>query len=259
MTTDNTILFDKIVFGPLKSRRLGLSLGINLLPTESKFCNFNCIYCECGWTPQHAKVKFNPAKEIHRELEAAMLRLKKEGITPDTITFAGNGEPTLHPEFDKIMDETIVLRNVHFPNAKIAVLTNATMLNIKKVVEALKLADLRILKLDAGTDELFYKIDQPVTKRSLRWIVDHLHCFKGDLIVQTMFLKGEVNGVYLDNTSEEELKEWLKLIGEIHPETVMLYSLDRASPATHLEKIPFEKLKEIALRVEKLGIKTIVT
>lgn len=259
MISTKTILFDKTIFGPVQSRRLGISLGINLLPTDSKLCNFNCIYCECGWTLKHAKAKFHTSSEIKNELEEVLIRLQKENFSLDTITFAGNGEPTIHPDFDKIMDNTILLRDLYFPNTKIAVLTNATLLNNQRIVEALKRADLRILKLDAGTENFFQKINQPVAKRSLRWIVDHLHYFKNNLIIQTMFVKGEYNGVQIDNTTDKEVNEWLKLIQEINPKIVMLYSLDRATPVKMLRRIPLEKLKEIAMNVNKIGIKTIVS
>ena len=259
MISTGTILFDKIIFGPVKSRRLGISLGINLLPTDSKLCNFNCIYCECGWTLKPAKLKFHPNSEIKSELEEALIRLKKENISPDTITFAGNGEPTMHPEFHKIMDDTILLREIYFPNTKIAVLTNAVLLNNQRIVDALKRADLCILKLDAGTEEMFQKINQPVARRSLRWIIDHLHYFKGNLTIQTLFLKGQYNGVHIDNSTDKEVSEWLKLIREIRPQTVMLYSLDRPTPAQKLEKISNERLKEIAMNVNNMGINTIVS
>lgn len=261
LTSSDTILFDKVIFGPVKSRRLGVSLGINLLPTDSKLCNFNCIYCECGWSnlKYAPKVKFHSRRDVEKNLKEALICLKDNSISIDTITFAGNGEPTMHPEFHKIMEDTILLRNSYFPDTKIAVLTNAVMLNLSKIVNALKRADLRILKLDAGTEEMFQKINQPVARRSLRWIVDHLHYFKGNLIVQTLFLKGEHNGIHIDNTTDKEVNEWLKLIQEIHPGTVMLYSLDRTTPAKNLEKIPAEKLKEIAMSVNNMGINTIVS
>lgn len=259
--SSNTILFDQVIFGPVRSRRLGVSLGINLLPNHSKLCNFNCIYCECGWTrlKQVPKGKFHSRSEVKNNLEEALIRLKAKNILLDTITFAGNGEPTMHPEFDRIMSDTIALKGIYFPDVKIAVLTNAAMLNNSKIVDALKRADLRILKLDAGTEELFQKINQPLARRSLRWIVDHLHYFKGNLMVQTLFLKGKYDNVYIDNTTQDEVSAWLKLIEEIHPETVMLYSLDRATPAIQLEKIPVEKLNEIAVKVNNLGINTMVS
>jgi wyosine [tRNA(Phe)-imidazoG37] synthetase (radical SAM superfamily) len=256
-----TFLFDKVIFGPVKSRRLGVSLGINLLPIDSKLCNFNCIYCECGWNKikNRIKIPFLSANDIQSELENSLIQLQLRGITPDVITFAGNGEPTIHPEFHGIIDNTIILRNKYFPNAKVAVLTNATMLNKKNVVDALKKADLRILKLDAGTEEIFQNINQPNSHRSLQWIVDHLQYFNGDLIIQTMFLKGEHNGISIDNTTEANINAWLKLLKTIGPKQVMLYSIDRASAAKKLEKIPQEKLYEIAKRVNELGIGTTVS
>lgn len=255
-----TFLFDKIIFGPVKSRRLGLSLGVNLLPVNVKLCNFNCIYCECGWSGvrQTSPSKFIPADEVKEALMLALTELAEKNIVPDTITFAGNGEPTMHPDFSKIVKDTIKLRNKFFPASKIAVLTNATMLNKKSVVDALKKVDLRILKLDAGTEEMFNKLNIPNSRRTLRWVVNHLKYFKGDLIVQTMFLKGTSGGVYIDNTTDENVKAWLNLLQEIMPKQVMLYSIDRETAEKGLEKISEEKLNEIAAKVNELGIKTAV-
>ncbi|MCK6649429.1 MAG: radical SAM protein, partial [Bacteroidia bacterium] len=176
-----TKLFDSIIFGPIKSRRLGVSLGINLLPIDSKLCNFDCIYCECGWTDlkNAPKFQFNDRFEIKKALENKLIELVQQRIILDSITFAGNGEPTLHPEFDLIIDDTIELRNKYFPDALISVLSNSLMLNNNKVVAALKKIDKRILKLDAGTEELFQLIDQPLNKRTLEWVVYHLNQFNG--------------------------------------------------------------------------------
>lgn len=260
MKTD-TFLFDKIIFGPIKSRRLGLSLGINLLPTDSKLCNFNCIYCECGWTglKGESAQAFHSRNDVKRNLDEKLMELKSKNITPDAITFAGNGEPSMHPKFSEIIDDTIELRNKYFPKSKIVVLTNATMLNRKHVVEALKKADLRILKLDAGTEELFEQINQPHSHKGLNFIVEHLQHFNGDLTVQTMFLKGMVNGVRIDSTSDVNVNAWLELLKKIKPKQVMLYSIDRATAGKGLEKISTEKLKEIEMRVKELGIETLVS
>ncbi len=256
-----TFLFDKIVFGPIKSRRLGLSLGINLLPLDSKLCNYNCIYCECGWTGIKGKSAqaFNSRKDVKNDLEEALIELKSKNITPDAITFAGNGEPTMHPHFSEIIDDTIELRNKHFPGTKIVVLTNATMLNRKPVLEALKKADLRILKLDAGTEELYQKINQPHSKKGLSYAVEQLQHFDGDLTVQSMFLKGMSDGVFIDNTTDENVNAWLELIKKIKPKQVMLYSINRATAGQGLEAISNEKLKEIELKVKELGIETMVS
>lgn len=259
MTT--TFLFDKIIFGPVKSRRLGLSLGINLLPNDSKLCNFNCIYCECGWTgiKGSSGQAFHSRNEVRQALEEALKQLKIQNISPDAITFAGNGEPTMHPEFSIIIDDTIEIKNKYFQGTKVAVLTNATMLNRKNVVDALKRVDLRILKLDAGTEELFEKINQPHSRRTLSWIADHLEYFHGNLIVQSMFLKGEHNGFTIDNTTDANVEQWLRLLEKIKPQQVMLYAIDRATPEKGLEKIPVEKLEQIAMRVRELGIETMVS
>lgn len=263
LTTKETFLFDKIIFGPVQSRRFGVSLGINLLPVHSKLCNFDCVYCECGRNNgrvnRSAPNAFNSRLDVKKSLEAALIDLKLKNISPDAITFAGNGEPTMHPEFAEIVDDTIELRNKHFPNAKVIVLTNATMLNRKEVVDALKKADGRILKLDAGSEELFKAINQPHSKRSLNWIVDHLHYFKGDLTIQSMFLKGLCKGVMIDNSSDENVAAWLELLKIIKPNFVMIYSIDRATAEKGLEKIPTERLNEIAAKVNELGINTMVS
>lgn len=253
-----TFLFKEIIFGPIKSRRLGDSLGINLLPTESKLCNFDCIYCECGWTDlKHIpKTKFHPAKAVLENLEIVLLDLKCKKGNLDHITFAGNGEPTMHPEFHAIVDGTIVLRNKYFPKCNVAVLSNAAMLGSKNVILALNKVDTRILKLDAGTEETFQKINKPIANRNLAWIVDHLVEFKGKLTIQTMFLRGSYNGIHIDNTTDKEVEAWMSIILKIKPELVMLYSLDRATPAKGLEKITKKELDLIAQKLNGLNIKT---
>lgn len=261
MEATQTILFDKIIFGPVKSRRLGVSLGINLLPTDSKLCNFNCIYCECGWTNLKGvnKKPFHTCSEARKNLEDALIRLKSENIIPDTITFAGNGEPTMHPDFLHIVNDVLYLRDNYFPSTKVAVLTNGVMLNKPMVVSALKKIDLPILKLDAGTEEIFQLINRPIARRTLGWVVNHIQYLKGKIIIQTMFVKGKCNGKKIDNTTDKEIERWLLLLKEINPESVMIYSLDRPTPERTLEKITEKKLLEIALKVGELGIEVTVT
>lgn len=205
------------------------------------------------------KKHFHPRLEIGRILETAIEELKEKNIVPDTITFAGNGEPTMHPEFAGIIDDTIYIRNKLLPRTRIAVLTNAVMLNKTEVVSALKKADMRILKLDAGTEQMFQKINQPMARRSLRWIVEHLKYFNNDLIIQTLFVRGNCNGKFVDNTTEEEVNAWLALIKEINPKKVMIYSIDRIPAQQGLEKIPLEKLNEIAAKVTELGVNAMVS
>ncbi|MEW6467678.1 MAG: radical SAM protein [Bacteroidota bacterium] len=260
IATKETILFDEIVFGPIKSRRLGLSLGINLLPASSKRCNFNCIYCECGATSlRSAEKRFHPAPVVLGKLDERLAQLKRDNVPVDTITFAGNGEPTMHPQFLRIVENTLYLRDIYFPGAKVAVLTNATMLNRQEVVKALNKADLRILKLDAGTEEMFQRINKPLVRRSLRWVVDHLHYFRNDLIIQSMFVKGHCGGEWIDNTTEAEVAAWLQLLNEIRPRQVMIYSLDRGTAESGLEGIPRHELEKIAGRVIALGINATVS
>jgi len=247
----STFLFDQTIFGPVISRRLGVSLGINLLPNDTKLCSFDCIYCECGWNPDRKRnpVVLPKRKEVLSLLRQKLMEMKGSKL-PDVITFAGNGEPTMHPEFGAIVNDTILLRNELSPNSKIAVLSNATMLHIKMVVEALKKVDDNILKLDGGLTDTIMLLNQPVGKFSLSGLVKNLKKFDGKLIIQTMFLKGSFNGIQFDNTSEEELVSWINLLTEISPQMVMIYSIARDTPADNLVGIELEQLELIRKRVE---------
>lgn len=252
-----TFLFNEIIFGPIKSRRLGVSLGINLLPTDYKFCTFNCVYCECGWTLKaDKKIQLPSREEVKTELEKVLKDYAENNREINSITFAGNGEPTIHPKFAEVIDDTIELRDKWMPEAKISVLSNASQLNKAKVINALKKIDRNILKLDAGTEETYKKINQAKAHLTFDKIVDYLKSFDGNLIIQTLFLRGAHDGQSIDNTTEEEVKSWLELLKEIKPQSVMLYPIDRDTPADDLEKIEKEKLSEIAERVENLGIST---
>lgn len=251
-------LFHDIIFGPVKSRRLGSSLGINLLPLARKFCSFNCIYCECGWSPEESSVKESLPKreDIARLLEEKLQELKENDMPPDNITFAGNGEPTIHPEFALIVKDTIALRDKYFPDAFTTVLSNSSMIHKKDIFEALKLVDQNILKLDAGTQEQFERINLPPSYLSLESLVGILSKFNGDVIIQTLFLRGTYNDQIIDNTSEEEVSLWLEHLKKIKPRLVMMYPIDRKTPAKDLKKISSEEMHKIAERVHQLGIKT---
>jgi len=251
------ILFDQIVFGPIKSRRFGISLGINLLPLQGKFCTFNCVYCECGLNEDHKKEKqvLFTAAEINASLQSRFEALKTGGLDPDNITFAGNGEPTMHPEFETIVENTIRLRNEFFPNAKITVLSNATRLDRENVKRALLRIDNNVLKLDAGTNATFQAINRPTFPITLEKILIDLKSFKENLTIQTMLIRGDVEGKIVDNTTEEELTLWLKHIREINPKLVMLYPIDRQTPYRTLEKVPEVEFQALAKRIEELGIK----
>jgi wyosine [tRNA(Phe)-imidazoG37] synthetase (radical SAM superfamily) len=209
-----TFLFDQIIFGPIKSRRLGVSLGINLLPTDSKVCSFNCIYCECGWNPKkRAKSASLPTRSaVKTGLEEKLQLMNLEQALPDVITFAGNGEPTLHPDFEQIINDTIELRDKLAPKARIAVLSNATMLHKPSVRNALLKVEDNIQKLDSAFEETVRLLDCPSSNFSLEKVVENLKAFHGKVIIQTMFLKGLYNGVPIDNSTNAELNAWLDLI-----------------------------------------------
>lgn len=257
-----TFLFDRIIFGPVKSRRLGVSLGINLLPSTRKLCNFNCIYCECGWTPDGGQEKgaLPERDEIYRALEHKLTVMKEKDQKPDVITFAGNGEPTLHPGFPEIIDDCIKLRNKYFPEARIAVLSNSTTISKPRIKEALLKVDQNILKLDSGFDLTVRVHNQPRVNIKVADLIDNLRDLKGQLIIQTLFLKGEYNGITIDNTTPEELESWLKALEMIKPHEVMIYTISRDTPEDgNLAKVPVAELKRIAGMVNKLGIKTSVS
>ena len=250
-----TSLYDNIIFGPIRSRRLGLSLGVNLLPIESKLCSFDCIYCECGWNDEHpGKRRFNAREDVRNMLEETLQKMVADGTPPDVITFAGNGEPTMHPDFENIITDTIALRDKHCPAAKVSVLSNATQIHREDVRRALLRVDNNILKLDSAFDETVQLVNKPQGAYTVARTVELLKAFEGNLILQTMFLRGEYLGKRVDNTTEEEVAAWLKLVAEIKPKQVMVYSLDRDTPCQTLEKVEKEELREIAARVEALGI-----
>ena len=255
----STFLFDKIVFGPIKSRRLGVSLGINLLPVNAKVCSFDCIYCECGLLNKGQTGKLPTREEVKTALSQKLSEMKSDGVEPDVITFAGNGEPTLHPDFDKIIDDTIALRDFYFPKAKISVLSNATMIDNPNVFEALNKVDNNLLKLDSGIEATMQLIDNPPNKNNtVAKIVALLKKFNGNFILQTMFLRGNVNGIPIDNTTDEELNAWIKAIKEVNPKQIMIYSLDRETPFRTLQKVEREELDRIAERVRKEGFEVLV-
>jgi wyosine [tRNA(Phe)-imidazoG37] synthetase (radical SAM superfamily) len=257
-----TFLFDKIIFGPVKSRRLGVSLGINLLPNRKKVCNFNCIYCECGWSQSiESEGGYLPSRnEVYEALASRLQEMKVKNQRPDVITFAGNGEPTLHPDFSGIIDDSIKLRNNFFPEAKIAVLSNSTTIANSRVKEALLKVDMNILKLDSAFDLTVSIHNQPRVNIKVEELIENLKKFNGRLIIQTLFLRGSFNGKTIDNTTPEEINAWLEALAKVKPEEVMIYTISRDTPeGGKLNKVPSGELREIAEKVEKLGIKTRVS
>ncbi len=240
-----TFLFDKIIFGPVFSRRLGQSLGLNLLPTGNKICTFNCIYCECGWTESN-KGNFVSVSDFTAALTDKLERMNEHGETADALTFAGNGEPTLHPEFDKITDITIELRNKYMPGSDIAVLSNSTTLHRKQVLDSLLKIEKNIMKLDTGSDEMFIKVNQPSQSLNLDSIVQNLKKFNGNLIIQTLLLRGSYKGSQIDNTTISELSLLGNHLRSINPHTLMLYSVARGTPVETLEAISHDELQHAA-------------
>ncbi len=257
----STFLFDKIIFGPVRSRRLGISLGVNLLPVDTKVCSFDCIYCECGWTPRKREKKavLPTRQQVKEKMQEKLQEMKVANESPDVITFAGNGEPTLHPDFSEIIDDTIELRNQFAPKARIAVLSNATMIHKTDVVNALLKVDDNIQKLDSAFVETIEKIDCPMGPFNVTDTVERLKAFNGQVIIQTLFVRGEFKNERVDNTTEEEISAWLKLLRKIKPRQVMIYTIDRDTPTEGLERIPVVELEGIAKKIRNLGFKVQVS
>lgn len=257
----STFLFDKIIFGPIHSRRLGVSLGVNLLPADGKLCSFNCIYCECGLNEERrTRSKMPTREEVKKALEEKLIQMREAEECPDVITFAGNGEPTMHPAFGGIIDDTIELRNRYCPKAKIAVLSNSTMLDKPEVFGALNKIEDNILKLDSVLDSRIRQLNAPNSPSfTFERLLEQLKRFQGNLIIQTMFLRGEHNGESVDNTTEEEINGWLEALKEIRPKQVMIYTIDRETPIHSLRKVSKEDLEEIAERARALGFNVSVS
>ena len=249
-----TSLYDNIIFGPVRSRRLGLSLGVNLLPVESKLCNFDCIYCECGWNEDHVgRRRFNSREDVRDMLRDTLQAMVAKGELPDVITFAGNGEPTMHPDFEPIIEDTIALRDQICPQAKVSVLSNATQIHREDVRRALLKVDNNILKLDSAFDSTVQLINNPQGSYSVARTVELMKLFEGKMILQTMFLRGEYLSKRVDNTTAEEVDAWLDIVAQIKPRQVMIYSLDRDTPCQTLEKVGREELLQIAAKLQARG------
>lgn len=256
MGKDQTIIFHSTIFGPIHSRRLGVSLGVNLMPADGKVCSFDCIYCEAGYNSQGAGEAGLPSREkVREDLERKLSEMRSKGDSLDVITFSGNGEPTLHPEFAGVIDDTLALRDRYYPEAKVSVLTNSTRIFDPAVAEALKKVDNNILKLDSAIDPTMRLIDVPASKEfTVERVVEALKQFKGTGIIQTMLLRGEHNGKRVDNTTPEEIDALITAYKEIEPREVMLYSLDRSTPEERLVRVEKEEIERIARQVREAGI-----
>jgi len=239
-------IFTTHIVGPIHSRRLRVSLGVNILPDNGKICSFNCVYCECGWNEDHRGGKFVDADEVMQQLEEKLKQMHSTGDPLDVITFAGNGEPTLHPDFARIIDRTLSLRNQYYPAVKVSVLSNGTRMTVPAVKEALMRVDNNILKLDGAFDETVRLIDQPADSHyNVRSVVEGMKGYQGELIVQTMFVKGEHNGQHFDNTTPEEVAAWIDLMREVKPRQIMVYSLDRPTPEHNLTAISKAEMEQL--------------
>lgn len=242
--------FDDIVFGPIFSRRLGSSLGVNLLPSKGKLCNFDCVYCECGWNKDGiAERVFPRLEEVKAALEEKMSKAASEGVPVDSITFSGNGEPTMNPDFPEIIDVTLELRDRYFPDAKVSVLSNATLIGRPAVAEALMKVDNPILKIDASSDSLIAQINKPVGRYRLDEVVEAMMKFEGRFVLQTMFLKSPD----FDTAEPDALEKWMEIVRKVKPREIMVYTIDRETPDKSLQKYTVEEMKAFVQSLEEEG------
>ena len=253
------MLFNDIAYGPIHSRRLGTSLGMEIMPLDHKLCTFNCVYCECGWNEPVSHPKLPTREEVRAALEKKLSVLSSQHSALDVITFSGNGEPTLHPEFLGIIEDTCALRDQYCPSAKVSVLSNSTQLGRPDVVKALRLCDNRILKLDAATDTMMRRIDLPVNEHlTVNTLIGWLQQFDGDFTLQTCFLRGEHEGLPIDNTTPEELSAWYQAVDRLHPKQIMIYVIDRKTPEENLQKISRAEMESIAAPLREKGYDVVV-
>lgn len=252
-----TVIYPSPIFGPVHSRRLGVSLGINLMPADGKLCTFDCIYCECGFNADFRPKLPRPTREeVRAALEKRLQDMKQNGPAPDVLTFAGNGEPTAHPHFPEIIGDTLALRDRYFPQAKVSVLSNSTFIHKPAVFEALNRVDNNILKLDTVDEAYIHALDRPTGKYAVEKIIDGLKAFQGNCIIQTMFLKGSHQGKDMNNTTDAFVLPWMEAVKEIAPRQVMIYTIDRETPDHDLRKATKEELDRIGqlLRQEGLSV-----
>ncbi len=250
------VLFHETVFGPIHSRRLGTSLGINLSPVDGKMCTFDCLYCEAGYNAQGpGKAGLPTPAAVEEQLRAKLAELHSKGEKADSITFSGNGEPLMHPQFPEIMDIVLRLRDEYSPEAVVSVLTNATLVSRPDKAEALARADKAILKLDSAVGGTMAALDRPGSSGyTPRAAIDGIKAFAASkpaarVIVQTMITRGEHDGKPVDNSTPSEIDALIEAYREIGPQEIMLYSVDRPTPERSLQKVPREELEAIAARV----------
>lgn len=254
------MLFNEIAYGTIRSRRLGVSLGLEIMPLQHKLCTFNCVYCECGWNEPIQRPVLPTRAEVYEALETKLRKMVEADEPLDVITFSGNGEPTLHPDFYSIMQDTCALRDQYYPKAKVSVLSNSTQLGREDVMKALRMCDNRILKLDAGTETMFKRIDMPVNEQlTIDTVVQWLAQWNGDFVLQTCFLRGEHNGQVIDNTTPAELEAWYSIVRQLHPKQIMIYVIDRRTPEENLVKLSREEMEQIAAPLIADGMDVIIS
>ncbi len=246
-----TVLFHDTIFGPIHSRRLGTSLGVNLSPNDGKICSFDCLYCEAGYNAQGPGTTGFPSRnKVRNDLENKLKTMHAAGNRLDVITFSGNGEPTLHPDFEGIINDVIALRDRYYPEVKISVLTNSTRLDRPDVVRALGRVDNNILKLDSAIESTMRLLDRPNSPGfDVERAIDGIAQFGKKAIVQTMFTRGSHDGTPVDNTTDAEVEALIDAYRRIAPGQVMIYSIDRQTPEQSLQKVPADELRAIADRI----------
>ncbi len=260
-----TIIYPSPIFGPIKSRRLGVSLGINAMPGDGKWCSFDCLYCECGLNKDHrTNTPLPTPEEIHQRLEETLKDMQAKGEGPDVLTFSGNGEPTLHPKFNEIVDKVVKLRDKYFPQAKISVLSNSTQLHRPDVRRALMKVDNAIMKLDTVSMDYINLVDRPAGHYDINAIVNHLTEMNGHAIVQTIFIKGSIedeqgNIVSVDNCKDKYILPYIETLKKIRPRQVMIYTLDREWPVQGLEKVDRHTMDCIGEKIRQAGFDTQVS
>lgn len=260
-----TIIYPSPIFGPVKSRRLGISLGINLMPGDGKWCSFDCVYCECGLNKDHrAKEPLPTLQQVHNKLKQTLTEMKAKGEGLDVLTFSGNGEPTLHPNFAEIVDTVLSLRNEYYPEAKVTVLSNSTQIHLPSVRNALMKVDNALMKLDTADMEYINLVDQPAGHYDVQKIIENLAAMNGHAIVQTMFIKGNIkdhqgNTVSVDNCKDQYIEPYIEALKKIKPRQVMIYTLDREWPTQGLEKASRETMDAVAEKIRKAGFLTSVS
>ncbi len=245
-----TVMYTSTIFGPVHSRRLGSSLGINLMPSDGKICSFDCLYCEAGFNAQGPGTSGLPTREqVAEALEAKLVQMKAEGTPLDVMTFSGNGEPTLHPDFEGVIDDTIRLRDKYFPEVKISVLTNSTRLGSDSVCHALRRIENNIMKLDSAIAATVELIDRPAPGFDVDVTIERLASFGAEGIVQTMICRGEHDGATVDNSTPAEVDALIEAYRRIGPREVMLYTIDRPTPEVNLRRVDRPTLDTIAARI----------